>query len=161
MVLEDVSRIVGAGEWLDEFWIVDEERKLALLLGKGDEGICDRVMESVYCIGWVGGGREGSNCCIGRLLLDIGPPPSCYLPPSLNSWTQCIAFDYCITVYLVCHFKLGGKLLLYVYCVCGGLGRHSYFKIQSYYNNYPWENIFCFCMTEVLQVSLIANILVF
>ena len=32
------------------------------------------MWESVYCIGWVDGGREGSNCCMGRLLLDIGSP---------------------------------------------------------------------------------------
>ena len=53
---------------------------MALLLGKGVEGICNRVMvdvETVYCIGWVDGGREGSNCCMGRLLVDIGPPHSC------------------------------------------------------------------------------------
>ena len=31
------------------------------------------MWESVYCIGWVDGGREGSNCSMGRLLLDIGP----------------------------------------------------------------------------------------
>ena len=50
------------------------------------EGICNRVM-SVYCIGWVDGGREGSNCSMGRLLLDIGPPLSRHLSPSMNSWT--------------------------------------------------------------------------
>ena len=91
--LDDVCRIVGAREWLDEFWIADE-KKVALLLGKGVEAICNRVMEdvpSVYCIGWVDGGREGSNCCMGRLLLDIGPSLSCHLSPSLNSWTQHIA----------------------------------------------------------------------
>ena len=33
------------------------------------------------CIGWVDGGREGSNCGVGRLL-DIGPPLS-LLPLSL------------------------------------------------------------------------------
>ena len=32
------------------------------------------MWESVYCIGWVDGGRDGSNCCMGRLLLNIGPP---------------------------------------------------------------------------------------
>ena len=40
------------------------------------------MWESVYCIVRVDGGREGSNCCIGRLLLDIGPPFSFItLPP--------------------------------------------------------------------------------
>ena len=37
------------------------------------------MWESTFCIGWVDGGREGSNCCMCRLLLDIGPP----LPLSL------------------------------------------------------------------------------
>ena len=37
MLLDDVGRIVGAGEWLDEFWRVDEEGKVLLLLGKGVE----------------------------------------------------------------------------------------------------------------------------
>ena len=32
------------------------------------------MWESVYCTGWVDGSREGSNCCMDRLLLDIGPP---------------------------------------------------------------------------------------
>ena len=74
---------------------MDEEGKVALLMGKGVEGVCNRVMEDVasaYYIGWVEGGREGSNCCMGRLLLDIGPL-SCHLPPSLNSWTLYIAFN--------------------------------------------------------------------
>ena len=31
----------------DEFWLVDEEGKVTLLLGKGVEGICNRVMEDV------------------------------------------------------------------------------------------------------------------
>ena len=51
------------------------------------------MWESVCCIGWVDGGREGSNCCMGRLLLDIGTPLSCHLSPSLNSWTQYITFN--------------------------------------------------------------------
>ena len=42
------------------------------------------MWESAYCIGWADGGREGSNCCMGRLLLDTGPPLSCHLSPSLN-----------------------------------------------------------------------------
>ena len=53
---------------------------------------CNRVMEDVgeciYCIGWVDSDSERHNCCMGRLLLDIGPPLSCHLSPSLNSWTQ-------------------------------------------------------------------------
>ena len=40
-------------DWLNEFWRVDDEGKVALLLGKGVEGICNRVVsmwESMYCI---------------------------------------------------------------------------------------------------------------
>ena len=32
--VQDEGRIVGAGDWLDEFWRVDEEGKVALLLEK-------------------------------------------------------------------------------------------------------------------------------
>ena len=32
--------------WLDEFWKLDEEGRMALLLGKG-VGICNRMMEDV------------------------------------------------------------------------------------------------------------------
>ena len=42
----------------------------------------------MYCIGWVDGGREGS---MGRLLLDSGSLS--HLSPSLNCWTQYIAFN--------------------------------------------------------------------
>ena len=42
---------MGAGERLDEFWRVDEDRKVALLLGEGMEGIYNKVMvEVVECI---------------------------------------------------------------------------------------------------------------
>ena len=36
-----------AREWLDEFWRMDEEVKLSLLLGNEVEGICNSVMEDV------------------------------------------------------------------------------------------------------------------
>ena len=39
-----ICAVVWAGEWLDEFWRVGELGKVALLLGKGVEGICNRVM---------------------------------------------------------------------------------------------------------------------
>ena len=39
LLLDDVCRIVGPREWLDEFWRVDEEGKVALLLGKGVGGV--------------------------------------------------------------------------------------------------------------------------
>ena len=89
VLLDDVYRIVGAREWLDELR-VDEVGKVALLLGKGVEGICNRMMDVGECIlYWLGRcGREESNCCMGRLLLDIGPPLSCHLSLSLNSWAQ-------------------------------------------------------------------------
>ena len=32
VLLDDVCRIVSGGEWLDEFWGVEEEGKVALLL---------------------------------------------------------------------------------------------------------------------------------
>ena len=35
------------------------------------------MCESVYCIGWVDGDKEGNTCCM--LLLDIGRLLSCYL----------------------------------------------------------------------------------
>ena len=34
-----------AREWLDEFWRMNEEGKMTLLLGKWVEGIYNRVME--------------------------------------------------------------------------------------------------------------------
>ena len=91
VLLDDVCRTVWVREWLDEFCHVDEEGMMALLLGKGWRAHVTerwRLWESAYCIGWVDVGREGSNYCMGRLLLDIGPPLSCHLSPSLNSWTQ-------------------------------------------------------------------------
>ena len=42
-----MCRIVGAREGLDELWRVNEEGKVALLMGKGVEGICNRMMEDV------------------------------------------------------------------------------------------------------------------
>ena len=103
VLLDDKCRIVGVGEWLDEFCRVDEEGKVALLFRKGVEGICNRGMEDVEeCFVSVVCGREFS-CCMGRLLLDIGPPLSCYLSSSLNSWTQYKSFNRWITLYLDCH----------------------------------------------------------
>ena len=49
-------------------WKVCKEGKVALLLGKGVEGVSDIVMEEVgecICIGIIGnGGKEGSICCM-------------------------------------------------------------------------------------------------
>ena len=65
VLLDDVYRIVWDSKWLGKFWRVDEEGKVPLLLEKGVEGICNRVMEGVGdCAGWVDGGRERSNCCM-------------------------------------------------------------------------------------------------
>ena len=96
MLLDDVCRIVGAREWLDEFRRVDEGNVI-LLLGKGVEDIW-RKWESAYCIGWIDSGREGSSCMV-RLLLDIGPP--------LSFLEQLIDFNLWINFYLVCHLELG------------------------------------------------------
>ena len=53
VLLNDVCRIVGGRERLDEFWRVDEEEKVILLLGKGAEGICNRVIKEVgECVWW-------------------------------------------------------------------------------------------------------------
>ena len=43
--------------------------------------------------GWVDGGREGCNCCMDRLLLDVGPSLFCHHSPFVDSWTQIIAFN--------------------------------------------------------------------
>ena len=42
-----MSRIVRAGKWLEEYGRVCKEAKMALLLGKGVEGVSDTVMEEV------------------------------------------------------------------------------------------------------------------
>ena len=48
VLLDDVCRIVGALEWLDEFWREEEEgEKVALLLGKGVDGICNGMIGDV------------------------------------------------------------------------------------------------------------------
>ena len=38
---------MGAREWLDEFWRVDEEGNVALMLRKGVKGIRNRMMADV------------------------------------------------------------------------------------------------------------------
>ena len=56
VLVDEVSRIVGAGEWLEEYGGVYKEGKVALLLGKGVEGVNKTVMEEVgRCIMyWIG-----------------------------------------------------------------------------------------------------------
>ena len=82
VLLNDVCRVVGA------------RGKVALLV----QGICNRVMEDVgECIlFWLGRWwRRRKQLLYGlrKLLLDIGPPLSSHLSPSLNSWTLYIAFN--------------------------------------------------------------------
>ena len=45
MLLDDVCRIVGAREYLVEFWRVDEEERWHCYWKMGWRGICNRVME--------------------------------------------------------------------------------------------------------------------
>ena len=47
MLLDDMCRTVWDRGGLDEFWQEDEEGKMALLLDKGVEGICNRVMKDM------------------------------------------------------------------------------------------------------------------
>ena len=75
VLLDDAFRIVGARERLDEFWECGQGGKGGIAVGKRGEG-CMLQSDGEY------GGREGSNCCMGRLLLNIGPPPSCHLSHS-------------------------------------------------------------------------------
>ncbi len=55
LMLNEVCLIVGGGEWLDELHRVEEEVKVALLLWKGVEGVCNIVMvELVLCSVMIG-----------------------------------------------------------------------------------------------------------
>ena len=58
MLLDDVCRIVG-GKWLDEFCREDNKENVALLLGKGLGGVCNRVIDEVgkCVVFWLGGDR--------------------------------------------------------------------------------------------------------
>ena len=74
LVLLDICRIVGPESGWRECGELWRRERVVMLLGKGVEDKCNRVMEEVgvcACIGWVDGGREGSNWCLGMLLLDI------------------------------------------------------------------------------------------
>ena len=50
MPLEDICSIERAREWLDEFWRVDKEGKMAMLLGKWMEGLCSVMEEVEECV---------------------------------------------------------------------------------------------------------------
>ena len=47
MLLDDMCITLWDRGWLDEFWQEDEEGKMALLLDKGVENICYRVMKDM------------------------------------------------------------------------------------------------------------------
>ena len=47
LLLDDECRFVVEREWLGEFWRVVKVEKVALLLEKEVEGICNRLMEDV------------------------------------------------------------------------------------------------------------------
>ena len=82
---DEVCRIVRAGKWLDKLWREDEDGKVALLLGKGVEGICNRVVEDVgecVLLGVVAG-KEAIVVWVGCCWILV--------LPLLNSWTQYIA----------------------------------------------------------------------
>ena len=69
-LVDEVRRIMGAGEWLDEFGNVGKEEKMALVLGKGVEGVskdCWRKRWVNICIVNESGGKEGRIYCMVRL----------------------------------------------------------------------------------------------
>ena len=68
---------MGAGEWLDEFWGVDVEGMVALL------------------VGWMEG------ICAVRLLMDFGPALTYKLSSSLNSSTQYTALNKWIALTVI------------------------------------------------------------
>ena len=66
ILMDEVSRIIGAGEWLEEYGRVCKEGKVALLLGRGVEGVSDTVMEEVgeCIIGYGSGCRDERIYCM-------------------------------------------------------------------------------------------------
>ena len=73
-----MSRIVGAGEWLEEYGRLCKEGTVALLLGKSVEGVSDTVMEEVSeCIMyWIGKGCQGrKDLLYGELMVGFWTPP--------------------------------------------------------------------------------------
>ena len=88
VLLDDVCRIVGTRVWLDEFWTVDEEGKVALLLGREVEGICNRVMAEVgVCIvlvGYMVAEKEAIVAWVGCCWILILLSPVTSLPPTVG-----------------------------------------------------------------------------
>ena len=81
VLADEVSRIVGAGEWLEEYERVCKEGKVTLLLGKSVEGVSDTVMEEVgECIMyWIGKWwQRRKDLLYGELMDRFRSPP---LPP--------------------------------------------------------------------------------
>ena len=96
VLADEVGRIVGTGEWPEEYGRVCKEVKVALLLGKGVEGVSDTVMEEVgECIMyWIGKWWQRRKYLLYGELID-----SFWFPlPSMNSWTQ--------NMYYYCHIFL-------------------------------------------------------
>ena len=87
VLTDEVSRIVEAREWLEEYGRVCKEIKVALLLGKKFKGIGNTVMrmEGMYYVldRELVADKEGVVVwrANGQILV---PSP----PPSMNSWTQ-------------------------------------------------------------------------
>ena len=95
VLLDDVCRILGIREWLDEFQDVDEEWKGDIAVGKMGEGC---VLQSnggggkvrSLLVGWVVAEKEAIIVWLGCWSLSSF---SSYPSSSLNTWTQCIAFN--------------------------------------------------------------------
>ena len=62
-------RIVGAGEWLEEYGRVCKEGKVALLFGKSVAEVSDTVMEEVgKCVAyWIRKWWQRRICCMERM----------------------------------------------------------------------------------------------
>ena len=93
VLADEVSRIVGAGEWMAEYGRVCKEGKVVLLLGKGVERVSDPVMEEIgKCIMyWIGKlWQRRKDLLYVELMYRFWFPP---LPP-LKSWIQHMHYYY-------------------------------------------------------------------
>ena len=75
--MDDMSRIVGIEEWLEEYGSVCTEDMVAWLLWKGLERVSDTVMEEVgVCIVyWIGKWWQRWICCMVSQWMNFGPLP--------------------------------------------------------------------------------------